>query len=418
MQKKKNNILFVLISVIIIVVILLTINAIKLFLKPTETVIVKNGELIKYEEVIGYIVRDETIIDTEDFDGVMKLEIEDANRIAKNGVVAKYVSKSEESLMKKIDELDDEIQEAMKNQQTIYSSDAKAIDATIQVQLYDDIRNCNNINLINENKSKLNNNIKKKAQIVGELSPAGSKVKELINQRNEYEKRINDSQKELKSPRAGLVSYRVDGFEEQLAKNKISDLNSDMLNSLKLNVNQVMPQTDDKIKIINNFECYIVMFMNSEESKTAKLNDKLYLRFENTGDRLIPATIEYIAEENEGRLITAKIETNIEELTKYRKINLDVVWWSYSGLKLHKSLLSKQTIINPSGDSIELNYVTIKKNSVNDIAYVKIIKEFGDYVIVDNYTNAEYIALGFTQENIEKFVTLKMYNEVIVEPKS
>ena len=60
MQKKKgSNLIFVLLSIIIIVLIFLAVNIVRLFNKPIETTLVKNGELIKYEEVTGYIIRDE-----------------------------------------------------------------------------------------------------------------------------------------------------------------------------------------------------------------------------------------------------------------------------------------------------------------------------------------------------------------------
>lgn len=417
-KKKNNNLIFVLLSIIIIVVAILVVNIVRLFIKPTETTLVKNGELTKYEEVIGYIIRDETVIDTSAYEGIIQTEIEDSERVKKDGVIATYVSKSQESLIKKIEELDKQIQEAMESQQTIYTSDVKMLDNSIQIQLYDNIKNVSNVSLMQEVKSKLNENIKRKAQIVGELSPAGSKLKELIDERNGYEKEINNSKKELISPVAGLVSYRVDGYENILTKKSISNLTYEQLSNFKLTSNQIIPRNTSGIKVVNNFECYISFFMNSPESKEANLNDKLYLRFQNTGDTLIPGTIEYISDEKDGRLITVKVETNIEELTKYRKINLDVVWWSYTGFKLHKSLINNEDVTNLAGKVIaNLDYVTIVKAGYNDVAYVKIVKEFGDYVIVDNYTDEEYLEMGFTEEDIENFVTLKMYNEVVVSEK-
>lgn len=416
MPKKKNsNLIFVLFSIIIIVVGILIVNTVRLFIKPTETTLVKNGELTKYEEVVGYIIRDETVVDTSNYDGILQTEIDDSVRVQKDGVIATYVSKSEESLMNKIEELDKQIQDAMESQQTIYNSDAKVLENSIQIQLYENIKNTTNINMLYESKAKLNENIKKKAQIVGELSPVGSKLKQLIDERNSYEREINDAKKELKSPIAGLVSYRVDGYEEILTKQSISSLTSEKLTSFKLNPNQIVSRDTSKIKVVNNFECYISIFMDSEESKAAELNDKLYLRFENTGDKLIPGTIEYISKEDEGRLITVKIEKNTEELTKYRKINLDVVWWSYTGFKLHKSLINNKDVTNKNGEVIaNLNYVTIAKAGYNEIAYIKVVKEFGDYVIVDNYSNKDYLEMGFLEEDIENFVTLKMYNEVMI----
>ena len=366
--------------------------------------------------MVGYIIRNEEVVDNTGYTGVVQTKIEDSTRVSKNGVIATYVSESENQLVQKIADLDKKIENAMASQQKIYSPDAKTLESTIQIQLYEAIRNNNDVNSLQDNKVKLNNNIKKKAQIVGELSPVGSKLKELINERNGYEKQINDSTMELKAPIAGLVSYRVDGYENLLTKNNISNLTSTELNALQLNANQIIIRNTSKIKIINNFECYIAMFMDSPESKGANLNDKLYLRFEHVDSNLIPATIEYISEEDNGRLIIVKIETDIEELAKYRKINLDVVWWTYEGLKLHKSLISKRPVTNVSGETVTtLDSVRIKKAGFSETAYVKILKEFDNYVIVDNYTTQEYLDMGFSEQDIANFVTLKLYSEVLVD---
>lgn len=418
MQKKKrnSNFIFVIFSLLIIIVVYLLVSIIRLFIDPTETTLVKNGELIKYEEVDGYIIRNEEVIDTKSYEGMMQNDVKDSTRIPKDGIVATYVSKSQEALIKKIDDLNLKIEEAMQNQKTIYSPDVKAIEASIQIQLYENIKNGIDLTSVQENKIKLNSDIKKKAQIVGELSPVGSKLKELISERTNYEKQINDAKRELRAPRAGLISYRVDGLEEVLTPKSISNLTYEDLKALKINTNQTIARDTSKIKIIDNFECLITTFMNSPESKSANLNDKLYLRFENTGETLVPATIEYISEEDDGRLITVKVETNVEELAKYRKISFDVVWWSYKGFKLHKSLVKPCDVINQNGAKVAtLDSVTIKKASYEEVAYVKIVKEFGDYVIVENYTDNEYIEMGFTKEDISNFQTLKLYNEVVVQ---
>lgn len=418
MQKKKrnSNFIFVIFSLLIIIVVYLLVSIIRLFIDPTETTLVKNGELIKYEEVDGYIIRNEEVIDTKSYEGMMQNDVKDSTRIPKDGIVATYVSKSQEALIKKIDDLNLKIEEAMQNQKTIYSPDVKAIEASIQIQLYENIKNGIDLTSVQENKIKLNSDIKKKAQIVGELSPVGSKLKELISERTNYEKQINDAKRELRAPRAGLISYRVDGLEEVLTPKSISNLTYEDLKALKINTNQTIARDTSKIKIIDNFECLITTFMNSPESKSANLNDKLYLRFENTGETLVPATIEYISEEDDGRLITVKVETNVEELAKYRKISFDVVWWSYKGFKLHKSLVKPCDVVNQNGAKVAtLDSVTIKKASYEEVAYVKIVKEFGDYVIVENYTDSEYIEMGFTKEDISNFQTLKLYNEVVVQ---
>ena len=135
----------------------------------------------------------------------------------------------------------------------------------------------------------------------------GSELKKLIEQRTSYEKELNDSEKKVKSTKAGLVSYRVDNYENILTLANISKLTIEELEKIKMTTNQVIPLNTNAVKLVNNFECYIAVPMESFESKNANLNDNVYLRFDNTGESLITATVEYISEEAEKRLIVFKI---------------------------------------------------------------------------------------------------------------
>ncbi len=426
--RASQNLIFVLISLFIILFIYFIVSIVQLFQKPASTVMIKKGELINYEEVVGYVIRNEEIVDTSDYDGMIKSEVKDATRVAKGSPIITYVSKSEEQIMDKIAKLDEKIDRAVESQQTIFTSDVKNLEAEIENYIYTNVRGNISVNSIKEYKKYLNEKIEKKAKIVGELSPAGSELKNLISQRAEYEKELNDSERTLLSPSAGLVSYRVDNLENVLTYNSISSLTTTALKNLKTTLNGEIPVNQKKVKIVNNFECYVAVSMNSQEANDVKLNSTVYLRFKNTEDKLIPATIEYISKENGNVLIVFKIQSNVEELTKYRKIGLDVVWWSSTGLKANKEAITYSKIniaentsgdaeANESGDiastkQIELATITIKKAYYSETAYVKILKEARDFVIIDNYSDSELRNLGLSESEIAGRATIKMYDEV------
>lgn len=330
------------------------------------------------------------------------------------------MSKDKEQLTEKISKLDEKIQKVMEEKETSFPNDVKIIDSEIEIYLYSSIKENNDVYSIYENKVLVNEKIEKKAKIAGELSPAGSQLKSLIAERTSYEKEINNSEKSVKTTEAGLVSFRVDGYEDLLTLSAIHKLTINDLEKIKINNNQIIPISMSKVKIVNNFECYIAIAMDSEESKEAKLNDTVYLRFDNTGDELITATVEYISDEeekdgNSKRLIFLKIKSNVEELTKYRKINLDVVWWRDKGLKINKDAIKTVEVENESGDKIKLNAVTIKKSNYTKDAYVKIVREAGDFAIIENYEDSELIEKGFSKEQIADRTTLKMYDEALLE---
>lgn len=416
-QKKNQNLIFVLLSILIIILIYFVICIVRFFRQPADTVLIKNGEVIKYEEVVGYIIRNEKVLDTSSYEGTPKANVDDATKVSKGTEIVTYMSREKEQLTEKIAKLDDKIQEAMESKQTILPNDVKVLDSEIEIYLYTNVKESNNVYSIYESKNLINEKIEKKAKIAGDLSPVGSQLKSLIEERTSYEKQINDSEKILKTPEAGLVSFRVDNYENVLSPSVISKLTLAELEKIKINNNQIIPISTSKVKIVNNFECYIAIPMESEESKEANLNDNVYLRFDNTGDELINATIEYISEEDNKRIIVLKIKSNVEELTKYRKINLDVVWWSDKGLKINKEAIRYSEITGVSGDSVIVPTVTIKKSSYTQDVFVKIVREAGDFAIITNYEDKELLNLGVPEELIGDRQTLKMYDEAVLIKK-
>ena len=419
---KVNRKRLVLFYILVFLAIYFIVSIVRLFEKPVDTVLIKKGELINYEEVVGYIIRDEELLDLSNYEGIVKSEVQDATRISKGSAILKYVSKSEEQIMEKINKLNEKIEVAKENQQTIFSNDVKIIDSEIENNIYSQIKNNTSLDIIKENKKYLNEKIYKKAKIVGELSPAGSELKNLINERAEYEKQLNDAEKSLIAPAAGLVSYRIDGFENILTYDSISLLTSDKLAELKLSLDQTIPVDTKNIKIIDNFKCYIAVPMHSEDAANAMLNDTVYLRFSNSDDSLIPAQVEYISNEEDGTLIVFKINSNVEELTKFRKISMDVVWWRSTGLKVNKEVLfdtELQVVVSgdnanedvavaseivteelASGDTtdtpvdniktktIKIPTIRIRKAYNEEDVFVKVLKETDEFVIIDNFKDA------------------------------
>ena len=145
-QKKKKinqNIVLVAMSIVIICIVFFVVSLVRLFQKPANTVLVKQGELINYEEVVGYIIREEELVDTSAYDGMIKAAVSDAERVSKGSVIMNFVSKAEEQLVKKIAELDTKIEKAIESQQTIFTNDVKVLDAEIENYIYANLRGSN-----------------------------------------------------------------------------------------------------------------------------------------------------------------------------------------------------------------------------------------------------------------------------------
>ena len=317
-------------------------NSTTLIHKSTDTFMVENGTLSYEEETEGYIIRDETILKGNNYSNGLSQIVTEGTRVSKDESVFRYYSNKEEEINKQINELDKQIDEAMKNNSeildTFFSTDITNLENEIKESL-NNIDGENSIITINEYTKKINSYIIKKSEIAGEYSPAGSYIKTLFEQRNELNKELTTNSENITAPFAGVISYRVDGLEEVLGYNNqdFGYLSSELLNGFELNVGTAIPESKESGKIVNNYECYIACPMNTENSEVAEVGDKVYLRLPNSNT--VRAEIVRINEEGNSRVIIFKITDCVEELIEYRKISLDIVWWSYSGWKVSNSAL-------------------------------------------------------------------------------
>lgn len=405
-RKIKVNIKLLLAIVIILVfLICFAYNIIALFLNPTDTFMIDNGKISSSEESVGYLIREEKVFQGNNYkNGISQIKTE-GQRVAKGEPIFRYYTNNEENITKKIAELDIQIQDALDQNKTVYSSDIASIDKQIEEKLMS-ISNLNKKSDILETKKEISNSLTKKAKLTGESSPSGSYIKELISKRSKYEEQLNSGSEYIDATVSGLVSYKVDGLEETLTPNNFENITEDYLTSLKIKTGQAVPSSNESGKVVNNYYCYIATIINSEQAKSAEVNNNVQILL-STGDE-INATIEYIAEQNSGKkLIIFKISNCVEKLISYRKISFEIIWWKASGLKVPNS-----SIVEKDGKQ----YIVRKRIGYTDDILIKVLKTAGDYSIIENYTNSELRELGYSTEEIRNMKNIALYDEIIIKP--
>ena len=402
--KPKKVVLLVLFAILALAMLIaIGIAIIGLIQNPTNTFIVENGTLSSEENAVGYVLRDETVVQGQNYkNGMEKLKTE-GEKVAKGEPIFRYYTSGEEELKKKIAELDSKLQEALSNQKDLLPNDTKSLEREIDAKL-DELYQVNDIQKIREYKKDINSYITKRAKMVGELSPSGSYIRSLIDKRNEYATELNSGSEYISAPQSGIVSYRIDGLEEVLsAKTQdFSYLSIETLENLNLKTGQIIATSEEAGKIINNFRCYIAIPLSSENAKEATVGDNVMLRLASSKE--VEATIEYIAEEEDSRLIVFSVEEQVEELINYRKISVDVVWWSYTGLKIPNSAIIYEN---------DLAYVVRNRLGYLDKLLVKIKKQNEKYALVTSYEPQELKELGISYSSTKK---ISLYDEILIHP--
>lgn len=404
-KKKVNKFTFFCILVVFILIIsYVMFGIIGLMKNPSSTVIVKEGTVTKEETVTGVIIRDETILQGKNLKNGMQHIVDEGEKVAVGDPIFRYFSTDESQTKSKIAELDNKINLAIsENNQILYSSSTKLIDSQI-LQKIKELPEINSVQILKENKRNVSSLILKKAKLAGDLSPTGSTLKQLINERSKLEKQIADGAEYIKAEKSGIVSYRIDGFEEKLKNDDFSKYTKDYIKKLNLKVGDIVPVNSEKGKIINNFKCHIAVISKTQEAKNAKEGQKLSIVLPNA--QMVKGKIVRINREgNNGDVVLIiEFDEGIESLSIYRSIRVDLVWWNKVGNKIPNS-----AIFNVNG----LSYVIRSNNGYNDYVLVKILKQSDDYSIVSNYSLVELKELNLKQ-NIS--TSLLLYDEVVLNP--
>lgn len=402
---KVENLKFLGLVLCVVIVVIFFTNSTKILKKPTDTFVVEKG-MISYEEsASGYIIRDEYLLQGENAkNGMVQIKYEN-EKVSKGDSVFRYFSNNEENLVKQIAKLDEEINDAIaQDESSAPTSDMLSVEKQIEDTL-DSMYDENELRKLEEEIKKIEGYITKKAQLAGEYSPTGSLVKSLVEKRSSLEAQLNSNAETIMAPESGIVSYRVDGLEEILKCNDFSYLNRQALEGYDIKTGATVPQSSERGKVVNNFICYMAVPMKTEKADGAKVGDTVTIRLSNSKE--IEAKIIYIVEEQDGsKILVFEFKDRIEELIEYRKISIDIIWWKYSGFKISNSAIVT--------DEKDLSYIRKQNAGYEEKILIKVLRQNETFSIVTNYKDEELAELGFTEDEISDMIDLKLHDEIIL----
>lgn len=404
-KHQKNYIKIIILFLITILIIYVTYVLINLIIKPTDKYYVNIGTIYIEENQEGYIIREEIIIKNENIkNSILQIKTQ-GEKVAKGLPIFRYYKFDEKEIKNNINEINKNIQKILLSNTDVFSSDIKALEKQIENKLYS-FKAKNDIQEIIEYKKDINNCLIKKAQIEVEIRKEDSQIKELMKQKTAAENELKENTEYIIAPISGIISYRIDGNEEIFKTISLIDLNKNSFKNLNLKTGQIVATSNKMAKIVNNFEAYIVVIMNSVQAQESKIGDKVKLRL-STQDE-ISATITHLKQEENGEiLITFKINDCIEKLVDYRKISVDIIWNKSTGLKVPIS-----SIVYDGGNS----YITKIKAGYKEKIIVKILQKNKKYCIIDNYKVDELISLGYELKEINNIEKINIYDEILLNP--
>jgi len=399
-EKKKliMNIAFVAVAIYIIYVIYLTIRI------PNDTVTIESGTLTAEESAIGYVIREETVVQGENYKNGIYQIVSEGERAAKKQTIFRYYGQNEEELKQKIEEINEKIQNALEKEKALFPTDIKNLEEEIDKKI-ENLRLISDVQELADNKKQIADIIFKKATIAGENSKSGSYIKKLVSEREKYEKKLVQGSEYVVAPESGVVSYRVDGLEDLLKPEGFEEITIDKLEQLDVKTGKIVSTSNESAKVINNFNGYIATIVSSKAAKEAEVGKNVLITL--ASGKEIKATINYIKDQdNDKKIIIFKLNELFDELISYRKLSINITWWSAAGLKVPNDAILE--------DENNVNYVLKKTTTGTKKCFIEVLKTNEKYSIIRPYSVEKLKELGI---DISKYDGLEVYDNIMLYPK-
>ena len=389
------------ISVIILVLLVIIILKYDDVFETKKTYTVINGYVEKVSDATGILVKDELIVNVDNTKSLINV-VEQYTRVSKNGIIATYKDESYNNYMQKVNDLDKTLETLVKDLPSTYSTEVASINQQIST-LAKETKNTNSLLKIQEYKNKLDELSYKKVSLLGEYSPSGSKIRELIEEREELEDSIISSSNNVIAPISGAVTYKIDKLEDVVDVEKILKYSEKDIDSFfaKYTNNSV---SEYGIKIVDNYNAYFILRTLCSESDVYIKEGKNYtIKTTEQDEYEFTGNLVKNMKSGEYNYSIFKIENGIENIIDYRTIGLEVVWNKTEGLAV------LNTGLNESSDG-RYKFVTLVYGGQYIDIPVKVINSDENISIVENYTNEELTQLGLT-----KNATLSRYDIIVVQ---
>lgn len=388
-------------SISLIILVLLVIGWIlfNIFFKNSETYTVVNGYVEKTTDTQGIIIKQENVLELNNNNSIIPLT-EQGKRVRKEEAIAIYQNSKYQDYNNQINEIDKQMEILVKDLPEIYSNDISYIENQIE-KLGKESRKITSYIKMQEYKTKIDELSTQKVTLLGELSPSGSKVRELIDKRKKIEENYKSSSDNIKAPMSGCVTYKIDGLENNTDIEKVLSYNVNDLNNIfsKYSTNL---SNDFGIKIINNFISYIVI--KTDNNEYIKEGNRYYLDFTDNSNFKESAVLSKIVDIDEkNKFCIFKISNGVENLVDSRIENIKVIWTKKTGMAIPLDAITLN-------ENSNIGNITMIKNGDYITVPIKIILSNENIAIVDNLSDEDK-----KNNNIQGEYTLEVYDQVLIK---
>lgn len=364
-------------------------------------------EVVEQEklELKAFLVRDEEYINQKTTGTVVPL-IKDGMRVASGDAVARVCASDEDaanvSALLEAKESLARYQE-ISEQTELNALDMEKLNKTIDASFTELVRTSNSGDFfeLSRNIEELENKLASKQILKDGTIDLTAKFNELNSKIQTLEsKNINTS--DVLAPLSGYYISNLDGYENAMDYNKISDLT--VSEAEKLFEKKPGDVSGQMGKIVGSYKWYLVTVMDSKYSLLMSEGEKMKINMPYYGFKNVDVVVEKISTtQNDKVAVAFSCNMMNETYANMRIEDIELVFKEYTGYKINSSAIRREK--DEKGKEVDVVYIL--RGDIMNARVIDIIYDAGDYVIVSEESKAT-----------SGYRPIKRYDEVIVKGRN
>lgn len=364
-------------------------------------------EVVEQEklELKAFLVRDEEYINQKTTGTVVPL-IKDGMRVASGDAVARVCASDEDaanvSALLEAKESLARYQE-ISEQTELNALDMEKLNKTIDASFTELVRTSNSGDFfeLSRNIEELENKLASKQILKDGTIDLTAKFNELNSKIQTLEsKSINTS--DVLAPLSGYYISNLDGYENAMDYNKISDLT--VSEAEKLFEKKPGDVSGQMGKIVGSYKWYLVTVTDSKYSLLMSEGEKMKINMPYYGFKNVEVVVEKISTtQNDKVAVAFSCNMMNETYANMRTEDIELVFKEYTGYKINSSAIRREK--NEKGKEVDVVYIL--RGDIMNARVIDIIYDAGDYVIVSEESKAT-----------SGYRPIKRYDEVIVKGRN
>lgn len=363
----------------------------------TRTKVIEYGSVQVKDPITCWFIRDEEVF-YADRSGTINYYVEEGEQVRKGTKILDIVPGGSEgqdggytTLFRRLNEF--------QNGENLFTGDLIKIDTMIS-QLEQTIQETKDL----AKKDLLTKQLGRLKQKKIQIQSAGQQGKRELNEQTIANLVAGKTPVDHSSMRHGLVSYYVDGYEEELTPDTMNLLDQRKIKQIQEDAVSMHRKTtlrhEPLYKLIQNSVWYAVTWVEPSDiakySKGARITLQLPLG-------PVEGTVYELQEEDGALQVIFQFDRYYSELAQLRKIETDVITLDYKGLTIEN-----QSILTQNGQP----GVMVKDvNGTFHFKPIKIITSDGEYSLVETSYYYEEKSDG-----LQKVETVDVYDEILSRP--